>query len=427
MGRKIRQWMKPDTERTKTPTMEAYNTKKLKEKANSNPWLNGANTQNATSTLATPVFANNGINKPQCVLRHAVLTQQSAAVVVASYEIALEIAKRKKAHTIGETLLKPCMLRAVNLILGEASAKKMQQVALSNNIIQRHISKMSMDVKEQVLTEIKASPLFSSQLNESTDEVLDCVIKIVNYVKTAALNTRLFKDMNADHEVLLFYTAVHWLSKGNVVHHVYKMKDEIKLFPEVQEKTDLVAHFEDEAWNKRNWCRKTNLENIAMFEKLCGVMDESQVQLDQFLKDEITEHLQSLEKEFEQYFPELSEEQEALVRNPFDVSSIPDEIQDEFLDLKNDSTARDLFKVKSVTEFWCAMCQSYYKVSMIALRVLIPFASAYLCETGFSTLVNIKTKNRNRLDVGDDMRLALTNARLQISKHAAQMQHQASH
>ena len=69
-----------------------------------------------------------------------------------------------------------------------------------------------------------------------------------------------------------------------------------------------------------------------MFEKLYGVTDESQIQLDQFLDDEITEHLQSLEKEFERYFPELS--QEILIRNPFctelDVSTIPYDIQDEF-------------------------------------------------------------------------------------------------
>ena len=43
----------------------------------------------------------------------------------------------------------------------------MQQVSLSNNTIQKRISKMSMDVK--VLAEIKASPLFSFQLDESTD------------------------------------------------------------------------------------------------------------------------------------------------------------------------------------------------------------------------------------------------------------------
>ena len=61
------------------------------------------------------------------------------------------------------------MMKAVNLVLGEASAKEMQQMSLSNNTIQRRISKMYMDVKEQVWTEINASPLFSFQLYESSD------------------------------------------------------------------------------------------------------------------------------------------------------------------------------------------------------------------------------------------------------------------
>lgn len=81
-------------------------------------------------------------------------------------------------------------------------------------------------------------PLASKTFPTSLQKVPDSVIKIVNYVKTAALNTRLFKelckDMNSDHEVLLFYTAVRWLSKGNVVNRVFEMKDEMNLF-EVQE------------------------------------------------------------------------------------------------------------------------------------------------------------------------------------------------
>lgn len=54
--------------------------------------------------------------------------------------------------------------------------------------------------------------LASKTLPASLREVLDSVIRIVNYVKAGALNTRLFKelckDMSADHEVLLFYTAI---------------------------------------------------------------------------------------------------------------------------------------------------------------------------------------------------------------------------
>ena len=82
--------------------------------------------------------------------------------------------------------------------------------------------------------------LTSKTLPASLQEVIQPVIKIVNYVKTQALNTRLFKElckeMNADHEVLLFYTAVRWLSKGSVINCVFETKDEIKLFLEIQER-----------------------------------------------------------------------------------------------------------------------------------------------------------------------------------------------
>ena len=111
------------------------------------------------------------------------LQQQNASIMEASYEIAFEIVQQKKLQTIGETLLKPCMMKAINLVLGEVSAKKIQQVSLSNNTIQRRIHHMFMDVKEQVWTEINASPLFSFQLDESTN-VSSCyqVLVFVRYI-----------------------------------------------------------------------------------------------------------------------------------------------------------------------------------------------------------------------------------------------------
>ena len=95
----------------------------------------------------------------------------------------------------------------------------------------------------------------SKTLPASLQEVFESVIKIVNYVKTQAFNIRLYKElcknMNADHEVLLFYAAGHGLSKRSAINRVFEMKDEIKFFLEIRQRKYLVVHFEDESWNKR--------------------------------------------------------------------------------------------------------------------------------------------------------------------------------
>ena len=48
--------------------------------------------------------------------------QRSSNVVEASYEIAMLIAKNKKSHNIGESLVKPSILVAAELVLGKDKA-----------------------------------------------------------------------------------------------------------------------------------------------------------------------------------------------------------------------------------------------------------------------------------------------------------------
>ena len=232
------------------------------------------------------------------------------------------------------------------------AAKKIEQISLSDDIVRR-ISHMSLDVKQQVIEEMNASPLFAFQVDESANvalcsqlivfvqyiheyyikneflfwtslktitnsedvtekisiffdieglqwnklcgictdgppamlgsrsgfqtkvkakspqakgfrciihryalacktlpislkEVLNLVIKLVNFVKGSALNSHLFKelcrDMNADHESLLFYCAVRWLSKGNVLCRVFELRKELKEFLRLQKKIFLWLH-----------------------------------------------------------------------------------------------------------------------------------------------------------------------------------------
>ena len=58
-------------------------------------------------------------------------------------------------------------------------------------------------------------------------KVLISVVKTVNFVKKNATTSRFFnqfcKEMSTDHETLLFYIAVRWLSKGNVVSRFFAL------------------------------------------------------------------------------------------------------------------------------------------------------------------------------------------------------------
>ncbi|XP_068227419.1 protein FAM200C-like [Palaemon carinicauda] len=98
-----------------------------------------------------------------------VFRQQSSKVVEASYEISMLIAKSKKSHNIGETLIKPSILCAAQLILGKDSANKLSQISLSNDTVQRRIHELSQDIKEQTLELVRASPVFAIQCDETTD------------------------------------------------------------------------------------------------------------------------------------------------------------------------------------------------------------------------------------------------------------------
>ena len=67
-----------------------------------------------------------------------------------------------------------------------------------------------------------------------------------------------------------------------------------------------------------------------------------------------------------------------------------------------------------------AMTQPYPDLAKIALKVLIPFAT-------FSSLLHIKTKYRNRLDVTNDMRVALCKTTPKIDQLIVAKQVHPSH
>ena len=98
-----------------------------------------------------------------------VFTTVNKSDVYASYSASYEIAKQKKAHTIGKKLILPVMKKVVKIMIGEKESEKLNALTLSNNTVKRRIEDMSSDVLNQIVNQAKASPFYAIQLDESTD------------------------------------------------------------------------------------------------------------------------------------------------------------------------------------------------------------------------------------------------------------------
>ena len=113
------------------------------------------------------------------------------------------------------------------------------------------------------------------------------------------------------------------------------------------------------------------------------------------LREEISHHLTALQ-DFEKYH--------RFINNPFVLSihDLPSEdklIQEQFIDLINDGDTMHIFREVPFSDIWIRMAYSNPDVAKLVLKGLISFATTYERERLFSTIIAIKTKSRNRLEV----------------------------
>ena len=107
-----------------------------------------------------------------------------------------------------------------------------------------------------------------------------------------------------------------------------------------------------------------------------------------------------------------------MTRNPFRIKE--DILSEEFLEMKCNSTAKDDFEAMSLNNFWAKYLQINKNVGSVAIRTLFPFSSTYLCKSGFSALVSMKTKFRNKLECEEDLRCALSSTKPRIKPLVSQ-------
>ena len=79
------------------------------------------------------------------------------------------------------------------------------------------------------------------------------------------------------------------------------------------------------------------------------------------VEKDIVKHLSNLQNEFDRYFPKTNDEELDFVRNSFTfpVEKLSDECQDEFLELINNSGARQEYQEKPLSHFWVGLKDSY--------------------------------------------------------------------
>jgi len=124
----------------------------------------------------------------------------------ASYKVALRVAKAKKPYTIGETLVIGCIKDVCMEMLGEAAARKVAQVPLSNDTIARRIHDLAQDMEDQLIGQIKLAKYFSLQLDECTD-VANMAILMV-YVRF---------EHEGDLKEEFFFSLLHYQQKQLVL------------------------------------------------------------------------------------------------------------------------------------------------------------------------------------------------------------------
>jgi len=81
---------------------------------------------------------------------------------------------------------------------------------------------------------------------------------MVHWVKREAINSWFFKqtckEMDSEHQHLLFHIKVYWLSQGNLVYRVFELRQELKSILSNQGKNEMVSSLENNHFIYRLAC-----------------------------------------------------------------------------------------------------------------------------------------------------------------------------
>lgn len=86
--------------------------------------------------------------------------------------------------------------------------------------------------------------LASKRMGPDLHSVLNTAVTAVNFVKSRALQSRLFGQLCREMDTLLYHTEVRWLSRGKVLQRVFELRSEMSVFMRA-DKPDIAEFFSD--------------------------------------------------------------------------------------------------------------------------------------------------------------------------------------
>ncbi|XP_075150838.1 SCAN domain-containing protein 3-like [Haematobia irritans] len=110
------------------------------------------------------------------------------------------------------------------------------------------------------------------------------------------------------------------------------------------------------------------------------------------IKTIIIDHLKSLEEPFKKYFQTDINSHFDWVQKPFNesiqnITHLPVKVQEEFAEFSSDTNLE--LAQTNLNSFWIKVKGGFPILSDLAIKMLLSFATTYLCESAFSTLVAI--------------------------------------
>ncbi|XP_023231325.1 SCAN domain-containing protein 3-like [Centruroides sculpturatus] len=303
--------------------------------------------------------------------------------------------------------------------------------------------------------------LVAKRLSDRLHQSMNLVISLINKIKAHSLNDCLFRELchdnDEEYERLLLHTEVRWLSKGNclkrffnlfdtIIEFLHTIKYEITFNVEVLRND--VAYLSDiyEKFNEfLTKMQGNNINLIKVKSSVTSFLNKLTLYKNNMARREFSlfsclntisaknigdtdleiycTHIENIKNDMNIRFKDV---EQLIIPNwvidPFnlDVNTLPSSIQEIMIDLQNDVEAKILYTQNNIECFWVNNRHKYKRLWNEIKLLIMAFPTSYLVEKGFNAIVQLLSKQRNRLQLTQkgDLRLLLTNFEPKINKLA---------